>query len=95
VVRIPQIESFRLTDEQAGEGGYFGVLTGRNLELIDRTGWDTTNGQPVPGLPAPLAGDPNRQSLKVRMNWPSPVPHAPIFIWLRGEDQGRQTTARY
>jgi hypothetical protein len=95
VVRIPQIESFRLTDEAAGEGAYYGVLTGRSLELIDRTGWDAAHGQPVTGLPAPVAGDPNRQTLKIRMTWPSPAPHAPLFIWLRGEGQGRQTNARY
>jgi hypothetical protein len=95
VVRIPQIESFRLTDEGAGDGTYFGILTGRNLELIDRTGWDGANGQPVSGLPAPVAGDPDRQSLRVRMPWPSPIPHAPLYVWLRGESRGRQTTAKY
>jgi hypothetical protein len=95
VVRIPQIESFRLTDEAAGDGTYFGILTGRNLELIDRTGWDPTSGQAISGLPAPVAGDPNRQSLRIRMPWPSPVPHAALYVWLRGEDRGRQTTAKY
>jgi hypothetical protein len=95
VVRVPQIESFRLTDESAGESAYVGILTGRGLELIDRTGWDPAGGQPVPGLPAPVADDPSRQTLRIRMPWPSPVPHAPLYVWLRGESAGRQTTAKY
>ncbi|MEX2264248.1 MAG: hypothetical protein WD696_20000 [Bryobacteraceae bacterium] len=95
VVRLPRIEGFRLTDEPAGNGDYVGVLTGRDLETIERTGWNTENGSPVPGLPAAMAGGGQKQSLKIRMPWPSPAPHAPLYVWLRGERQGRATTSRY
>jgi hypothetical protein len=94
VVRLPQIESFQLTDEAAGEGSYYGIVTGRDLELIEKTGWDASNGHAVEGLPAPVAGEGDKQSLKVRLPWPSPAPHAPLFIWFRGEAEGRSTKAR-
>ncbi len=95
VVRIPRIESFRLTDESAGDGQYFGVLTGQDLEMIEKTGWDADHGLSVSGLPTPIAGESQKQSLKVKLAWPSPVPHAPLFVWLHGDAQGRATTVRY
>ena len=87
VVRLPVIERFRLTDEPAGDGMYFGVLTGRDLELIGKTGWDAQDGQEVAGLPAPVAGGGDKQSLKVKLTWPSPAPHAPLYLWFRGEKE--------
>ncbi len=95
VVRLPVIDSFRLTEESAGENMFFGVLTGRDLELVEKTGWEDSNGQAVTEIPAAIVGQGNQQSLKVRMPWPSPRPHAPLFIWLRGETEGRATTVRY
>ena len=64
-------------------------MTGRDLELIEKTGWDASNGHAVEGLPAPVAGEGDEPSLKVRLPWPSPAPHAPLFIWFRGEAEGR------
>ena len=95
VLRLPSIESFRLTDEEAGEGDYYGVLTGRDLELIGQVGWNAESGKPVAGLPVPIVGEGAKQSLKVRLPWPSPVPHSPLFVWFRGEEQGRATKLRY
>ena len=95
VVRVPRIEGLRLTDESAGDGAYFGVLTGHDLEMVAKVGWDATNGTPVPGLPTPIAGESNKQSLKVALPWPSPAPHSPIFVWLRGDKDGRATTVKY
>ena len=92
---MPTIESFKLTDETGGEGLYVGVLTGRDLELIEKTGWDAQNGQLVQGLPSAIVGEGNKQSLRVVLPWPSPAPHAPLYIWLRGESDGRATTVRY
>lgn len=95
VVRLPAIDSFKLTDEFAGEGDYYGVLTGRDLELIGQVGWNAGSGKPVVGLPVPIVGEGAKQSLKVRLPWPSPAPHSPLFVWFRGEDQGRPTKLRY
>ncbi|MCC6588593.1 MAG: hypothetical protein IT168_18000 [Bryobacterales bacterium] len=95
VIRTPRIESFRLSDEKAGENLYVGVLTGRDLELIEKAGWDASSGVAVPGLPSPIPGEAFKQQLRLHMPWPSPAPHAPLFVWLRGESQGRSTRARY
>ncbi|HZU27907.1 MAG TPA: hypothetical protein VFA04_20420 [Bryobacteraceae bacterium] len=95
VVRIPRIESFTLTDQAAGDGQYAGTLTGEDLEMIDKTGWDADHGIAVAAMPVPIAGDARKQLLKVILPWPSPAPHAPLFIWLRGDANGRATAVRY
>ncbi len=92
VVRVPRIDAFRLSDESAGDGAFFGVLTGRDLELIERAGWSEQLGLPVADLPANATG--GAQTLRIRVLWPSPTPHAPLFVWLRGDSSGRATTAR-
>src|SRR6185437_10997544 len=56
VIRLPQIETLKLTDESAGPGLFVGVLTGSNLETIVKTGWDASHGSPIAGWPAPIAG---------------------------------------
>ena len=91
IIRMPIIDSFKLTDEAAGDGYYAGILTGTDLETIDKTGWDASHGSPVLGLPTPIPGQGQKQSLRVRMSWPSPAPHAPLYIWFRGEKNGRAT----
>jgi hypothetical protein len=95
IVRLPRIESFELTDEQAGADSYFGSIKGEELELIEKVGWEPASGVPVNSLPAPVAAGGPKQSLKVALPWPSPSPHAPLHIWLRGESVGRVTSARY
>ncbi len=90
VIRLPRIESFTLTDEKAGESAYYGSLTGQDLELIAKTGWNARDGLPVESLPKPV-GD--KQNLRVALPWPSPSPRAPLYIWLRGEAEGRQARA--
>ncbi len=92
IIRVPKIESFKLTSETSGEGSYVGVLTGQNLETIEKTGWDAQHGNAILGLPTPLPGEGQKQSLKIKMSWPSPAPHAPLFIWLRGARQALTTT---
>lgn len=94
VIRLPRIESFTLTDEKVGESAYAGILTGQDLDLIERAGWDASSGLPVENLPRPVAGGGQRQTLKIALPWPSPAPHAPVYIWLRGESEGRETKVR-
>jgi hypothetical protein len=92
IVRVPKIENFRLTSEEIAPGLYIGILTGQNLETIERTGWEAAHGNSVIGLPTPLPGEGQKQSLKIKLPWPSPAPHAPLFIWLRGTKQALATT---
>jgi hypothetical protein len=95
VTRVPVITSFVLTDEKLAELVFAGVISGSGLETIEKTGWDSDNGLPVSSIPTPSPDDPLRQTLKVALPWPSPVPHAPLFVWLRGETRGRATGVKY
>lgn len=91
IIRLPQVDDFKLSEEQAVPGTHIGVLTGRNLEMIGKVGWDQVNGSDVPGLPSPIPGQGQKQSLHVSLADP-PSAHAAIYIWLRGEKTGRITT---
>jgi len=88
-VRLPAVQQFTLTNEAAGPGRYLGTLEGRNLDIIEKAGWDAQNGVPVTAIPAPTS--PTQQSLRIAVPWPAPAPHAPLYIWLRGEAAGRKT----
>lgn len=91
LIRIPQIDSFQMTSEAASNGLLVGVLTGRNLETIEKTGWDLTTGYDVLGLPSPIPGPGQKQSLRISLP-PQPNPQATLNVWLRGEQDGRVTT---
>ena len=95
VVRLPRIERFVLTGKKLGESLYEGVLTGEELHHIAKAGWDERQGRPVAGIPTPFPDAPGKQTLRIALPWPSPEPHAPVFIWLRGEAKGRPTQVRY
>ena len=95
VTRLPRIQTFAMTDEKIGEATYAASLTGQDLQLIEKTAWSTTAGETVQGIPTPIPGSPQQQTLKITMPWPPPSPKAPLYIWLRGETQARQTNARY
>ena len=95
VIRLPHIERFLLTDEKEGGHLYIGSLTGQELQTVEKTGWDGKTGYPVQGIPTPVAGDPQEQTLKIELPWPPPSPRAPLYVWLRGETEGRTTQAKY
>jgi hypothetical protein len=90
VVRVPRIDRFTVTNE-AAPGGYVAILEGWDLEAIERTGWNATLGLPANELPRPIAGQGAKQTMHIAMPWPSPTPKAPLFVFLRGESQGRAT----
>ena len=101
VMGVPRIDSLRLTDEAAGDGNYVGILTGRDLEGISKAGWHGHHGTAVATLPTAIAEQPNKQSLRIELPWPSPAPHSPIYVWLAaikparrdGQILGREHTA--
>jgi hypothetical protein len=95
VVRLPRVDGFTLTDEKVGQADYAGVLTGRDLDIVEKVGWDSHSGVPVDSIPTPVPGKPAEQTLKVAVPWPSPAPHAPIYVWLRSEKEGRETSVSY
>ncbi|HET7100258.1 MAG TPA: hypothetical protein VFJ52_03835, partial [Terriglobia bacterium] len=95
VTRLPQITKFNLGNQKLGDSLYAGTLTGQDLQMIEKTGWSPDAGYPVQGIPTPVPGSSQQQTLKIEMPWPPPSPHAPIYIWLRGENTGRLTEMRY
>ncbi len=95
VVRLPRITKFVLTNQRLSGPFYEGVLTGQDLQIIDKAGWNVKTGYPITDIPTPVSGDSSLQTLKIELPWPPPAPNAPVFVWLRGESQGRMTKARY
>jgi hypothetical protein len=95
VIRLPKIESFTLSAEKIGSSLYAGELTGEDLQEIEKTGWDAQNGSPVQAIPTPVPDEAHKQTLRIAMPWPPPSPHAPLYVWLRGESEGRVTSVNY
>jgi hypothetical protein len=95
VTRLPHITKFTLSDQKLGDALYGGTITGQDLQMIEKTGWGPDAGYPVQGIPTPVLGSPQEQTLKIEMPWPPPSPRAPIYVWLRGENTGRVTAIRY
>jgi hypothetical protein len=94
IIRLPHLAKFTLTEQKLGEL-FAGMLTGQDLQMIEKTGWDAKTGFPVQGIPTPVPGSPQEQTLQVALPWPPPSPHAPVYVWLRGESEGRLTNAMY
>ncbi len=86
ILRVPQIDSFTLSGAPRTY-----QLTGQNLEMIEKAGWDEKNGVELSGLPVPLPGPGLKQSVEVVL--PDPVdPEAVLYVWLRGDGQGRASS---
>ncbi|HZS53013.1 MAG TPA: hypothetical protein VFA65_01315 [Bryobacteraceae bacterium] len=92
IVLMPQIDSFSANGTAPNDVTTY-TIVGQNLEMIQKVAWDQTNGVDVPGLPNPIPGQGQKQSLTV--NLPAPPTSQPsLFLWLRGDDQGRTTTIK-
>ena len=95
VIRIPRLDKFTLSSEKAGEASYAGTVEGGDLDVIEKVGWDAAHGLLVESIPTPVPGEHPHQTLRVVLPWPAPGPHAPLYVWLRGEGQGRKTAVAY
>ncbi len=104
VTRLPKIERFvmkreRLDDrvdcnlENRNTPLYEGILTGEHLYQIARVGWNEREGCSVVSNATPSPAGSQEQTLRIPVPWPPPEPHAPLFIWLHGEEIGRATRA--
>ncbi len=85
-----RIEKFTLCDRKIERKLYAGTVTGEDLQLIEKTGWNAKHGYPVQGIPTPVASDPAQQTLDIALPWPPPNPQAPLYIWVRGETEARR-----
>jgi hypothetical protein len=92
LVRFPHVDTFQVVSAENDGGTYVAELTGTDLQNIEKIGWDATNGIAVADLPAPVPGGGMKQLLKVKLPGMEPGPHAPLYLWLRGDQQGRATT---
>jgi hypothetical protein len=91
LVRFPHIDSFQMISSETDGGVYLGELTGMDLQNIEKVGWDASNGMPVSDLPSPIPGAGLKQLLRVRFATAQPSPHSLLFVWLRGDKEGRPT----
>ena len=64
------------------------MLTGENLEMIEKIGWTESQPVEVTGSPAPLPGPGLKQVLELGLSDP-PKPGAALWIWLRGDQEPR------
>jgi hypothetical protein len=93
ILRVPQVDSFTADDAPPQNATRPYQLTGQHLEMIEKMGWDDSNGLEVSGLPAPLPGPGLKQSIQV--NLPDPLaPDAVLYVWLRGDTKGRTTVIK-
>jgi hypothetical protein len=91
LVRFPRVDSFQVVSSEADTSTYVGQLIGADLQNIEKIGWDGSNGSVVTDLPSPIPGAGMQQSLRVRLPAAEPSPHAPLYLWLRGDQEGRLT----
>ena len=90
IIRLPQIASVQLNGPPSLSGSSY-LLTGNNLEMIEKVGWDALTGSDISGLPVPLQGPGQQQTLTAVLPAP-PTKNAPLYLWLRGEKIGRATS---
>ena len=95
VIRVPRLDRFILTTEKVGDSSYAGTLEGRDLDVIEKAGWNAEHGVPVESIPTTVPGEPSRQTVRIVLPWPAPGPHALLYVWLRGETRGRKTVVAY
>jgi hypothetical protein len=95
VIRVPRLDKFTLTTEKVGDSSYAGTLEGRDLDVIEKAGWDAEHGVRVESIPTTVPGEPSRQTVRIVLPWPAPGPHALLYVWLRGETRGRKTVVAY
>jgi hypothetical protein len=99
IIRVPQIDS--LTAGGAGKADSNGavpspfLVVGKNLEMIEKAGWDGTNGAAVTALPTPIPGEGQKQQISLALPAPPSSDPAVLYLWLRGDKEGRSTTVKY
>ena len=91
IIRIPEVESFISKTQPQADRTRTYTLTGRNLEMIEKVGWDQLEGLQVPNLPTPIQGQGQKQELEVKLPDPPPA-KAVLCVWLRGEKNASATT---
>lgn len=87
IVRLPKVESLTVITDGVAPGA---TLAGQNLETIEKAGWSDQEGVAVPGLPLPVNGEWQKQTLEIPLPPPAPD-QTQLYVWLRGESKARPT----
>ena len=103
VMRLPQIDSLDVAQaattataapvDAATDAKVDYLLKGRNLEMIEKAGWDPAHGSEVTALPTPIPGEGQKQSLSIAMP-PVQTGKDELYLWLRGDKEARATTLK-
>ncbi len=91
ILRVPRIDSFTVSADPPHNETRRYQLTGQNLEMIAKLGWDDGHGVQVSDLPEPLPGPGMKQSIGINLPDPSNS-ESKLYVWLRGDQQGRLAT---
>jgi len=91
ILRVPRIDSFTVSASPPQNEMRRYQLTGENLEMIAKLGWDDGHPVPVSDLPEPLPGPGMKQSIGINLPDP-PNSESKLYVWLRGDQQGRLAT---
>jgi hypothetical protein len=93
IIRMPRIDAFTVVDTASSGATREYQLTGQNLEMIEKLGWDKSSGVNVSGLPTPLPGPGLKQSIQV--SFPeSPAHDSSLYIWLRRDQEARESVIK-
>ena len=90
IIRLPKIDQMSPTANETPDGRRIYQLTGSNLEMVERAGWDQLTSYDVSDLPAPIPGAGQQQLLRLSLPDP-PTPTSNLYVWLRGDRLGRGT----
>jgi hypothetical protein len=93
ILRTPQIDSLTVSAAQPQNGMRPYQITGQNLEMIQKLGWDQASLVDVSDLPTPLPGPGLKQSVEINLPDP-PNPEAVLLVWLRGDKRARESTMK-
>jgi len=93
ILRLPMIDSVTVSAEEPQDGARQYRITGENLEIVQRLGWTENEPVDVFALPIPQPGPGLKQSLDVQLPDPR-TPDATLWLWLRGDRQGRASTIK-
>jgi hypothetical protein len=91
ILRVPRIDSFTVSANPPQNELRRYQLTGENLEMIAKLGWDDVHAGEVSDLPEPLPGPGMKQSIGINLPDP-PDSESKLYVWLRGDQQGRLAT---
>ncbi len=88
IVDLPVMNRLELSPAESSQQVH-AMLTGRNLERIERVSWAPDRETVVATLPQPISDGLQRLDLSLQA---LPSPESTLYVWLRGDAKARTTT---